>query len=170
MNIRPSAAIRQNYNEIAELCRKTAEPIYLTKNGEGDLAESLIPDTELTVALFVDGFDMNDDAFRTTLTRANGWEDDIDRMFAYNQAGVAYEYTPMEMDANGNAIADGGSIVIELGLADGSALSLQSTLDGVYPFMDTAFAAWCMQTGLKMEECSFYDPSKSWWFPHEEEA
>lgn len=37
MNIRPSAAIRQNYNEIAELCRKTAEPVYLTKNGEGDL-------------------------------------------------------------------------------------------------------------------------------------
>ncbi len=37
MNIRPSAAIRQNYNEIAALCRETAEPIYLTKNGEGDL-------------------------------------------------------------------------------------------------------------------------------------
>ena len=37
MNIRPSAAIRQNYNEIAELCRSTGEPVYLTKNGEGDL-------------------------------------------------------------------------------------------------------------------------------------
>lgn len=37
MNIRPSAAIRQNYNEIAELCRKSAAPVYLTKNGEGDL-------------------------------------------------------------------------------------------------------------------------------------
>lgn len=37
MNIRPSAAIRQNYNEIADLCRRTAEPIFLTKNGEGDL-------------------------------------------------------------------------------------------------------------------------------------
>ena len=37
MNIRPSAAIRQNYNEIADLCRKTEEPIFLTKNGEGDL-------------------------------------------------------------------------------------------------------------------------------------
>lgn len=37
MNIRPSAAIRQNYNEIAELCRKTAEPVFLTKNGGGDL-------------------------------------------------------------------------------------------------------------------------------------
>lgn len=37
MNIKPSATIRQNYNEIAELCRKTAEPVFLTKNGEGDL-------------------------------------------------------------------------------------------------------------------------------------
>ena len=37
MNIRPSAAIRQNYNEIADMCRKTAVPIFLTKNGEGDL-------------------------------------------------------------------------------------------------------------------------------------
>ena len=33
MNIRPSAAIRQNYNEIADMCRKTAEPVFLTKNG-----------------------------------------------------------------------------------------------------------------------------------------
>lgn len=37
MNIRPSAAIRQNYNEIASLCRETGEPVYLTKNGEGEL-------------------------------------------------------------------------------------------------------------------------------------
>lgn len=37
MNIRPSAAIRQNYNEIADLCKKTEEPVFLTKNGEGDL-------------------------------------------------------------------------------------------------------------------------------------
>lgn len=37
MNIRPSAAIRQNYNEIADMCRKTAQPVFLTKNGEGDL-------------------------------------------------------------------------------------------------------------------------------------
>ena len=37
MHIRPSAAIRQNYNAIADLCRKSKEPVYLTKNGEGDL-------------------------------------------------------------------------------------------------------------------------------------
>ena len=37
MTIYPSAKIRQNYNEISEECKKTKEPIYLTKNGEGDL-------------------------------------------------------------------------------------------------------------------------------------
>lgn len=37
MRIKPSAAIRNNYNEIAELCKETGEPVYLTKNGEGDL-------------------------------------------------------------------------------------------------------------------------------------
>lgn len=37
MQIKPSASIRQNYNEIAALCRSTGEPVYLTKNGEGDL-------------------------------------------------------------------------------------------------------------------------------------
>ena len=37
MTIKPSAAIRQNYNEISEYCKKTGEPVYLTKNGEGDL-------------------------------------------------------------------------------------------------------------------------------------
>lgn len=37
MLIKPSASIRQNYNEIADLCKSTGEPVYLTKNGEGDL-------------------------------------------------------------------------------------------------------------------------------------
>jgi len=37
MIIKPSAAIRKNYNEISTLCKETGEPVYLTKNGEGDL-------------------------------------------------------------------------------------------------------------------------------------
>jgi len=37
INIRPSAAIRKNYNKISELCRQTGEPVYLTRNGQGDL-------------------------------------------------------------------------------------------------------------------------------------
>lgn len=35
--IKPSATIRQNYNEISTLCKETGVPIFLTKNGEGDL-------------------------------------------------------------------------------------------------------------------------------------
>lgn len=37
MNIKPSTEIRQHYNEIAELCRSTKEPVYLTESGESDL-------------------------------------------------------------------------------------------------------------------------------------
>ncbi|MCD8220866.1 MAG: type II toxin-antitoxin system Phd/YefM family antitoxin [Clostridiales bacterium] len=35
--IKPSAVIRKNYNEISKLCKETQEPVFLTKNGEGDL-------------------------------------------------------------------------------------------------------------------------------------
>ena len=37
INIRPSAAIRKNYNEISNICKESGEPVYLTKNGKGDL-------------------------------------------------------------------------------------------------------------------------------------
>ena len=59
----------------------------------------------------------------------------------------------------------GGSSVIELHLPDGRALSLHSTMEGTYPFLDHAFYAWCRQTGRNPEECDFHDPSKSCWFP-----
>lgn len=36
MIIRASADIRTNYNSVIEECRQTGEPVYLTKNGEGD--------------------------------------------------------------------------------------------------------------------------------------
>ncbi len=37
MTILPSTSLRNQYNEISEKCKKSGEPIYLTKNGEGDL-------------------------------------------------------------------------------------------------------------------------------------
>lgn len=37
MHIKASATIRSNYNEISKLCKESGEPVYLTKNGEGDL-------------------------------------------------------------------------------------------------------------------------------------
>ena len=35
--IRPCADLRNNYNEISELCHEYSEPVFITKNGTGDL-------------------------------------------------------------------------------------------------------------------------------------
>ena len=67
-------------------------------------------------------------------------------------------------------LVQGGNIIIELHMTDGGTVSLQSTMDGVYPFLDTAFAAWCMQTGQDPQSCDFHDPSQSLWFPTVEET
>lgn len=37
MIIKPSASLRNEYTSISDLAKKTKEPIYITKNGEGDL-------------------------------------------------------------------------------------------------------------------------------------
>lgn len=67
-------------------------------------------------------------------------------------------------------VVQGGNIIIELHLADKTAVSLQSVMEGVYPFLDHAFAAWCRQTGRDPGSCDFHDPANSLWFPGVEEA
>ena len=36
--IRPSADLRNKYNEISDFCHEYTEPVFITKNGKGDLA------------------------------------------------------------------------------------------------------------------------------------
>ena len=67
-------------------------------------------------------------------------------------------------------LIQGGNIVVELHMADGSTVSVQSAFEGVYPFLDTAFAGWCLQTGRDPRSCDFHDPSRSLWFPTVEEV
>lgn len=64
----------------------------------------------------------------------------------------------------------GGSIVVELHMADGSAVSIHTSMEGAYPFLDHAFNAWCRQTDQDPEDCTFHDPGNHLWFPNEEEA
>ena len=37
MLIKPSTVLRNEYNSISDLCKEKQQPVFLTKNGEGDL-------------------------------------------------------------------------------------------------------------------------------------
>jgi PHD/YefM family antitoxin component YafN of YafNO toxin-antitoxin module len=37
-NIKSSTDLRNNYNEISSFCHESREPVFITKNGQGDLA------------------------------------------------------------------------------------------------------------------------------------
>lgn len=37
MKIKPSTYIRNDYAELSSYCKETGEPVYITKNGEGDV-------------------------------------------------------------------------------------------------------------------------------------
>ena len=77
-------------------------------------------------------------------------------------------YSYSDIESQKLYLITGGNIVVELQMKNRKTVSLQSTMQGVYPFLDAAFTAWCRQKGLDESQCEFHDPSKSWWFPHEE--
>jgi len=86
----------------------------------------------------------------------------------FGKKDVTYAYR----DIKGQKLylVQGGNVIVELHMADGGAVSLQSNMEGVYPFLDTAFAGWCRQTGRDPQNCDFHDPSQSLWFPTVEDT
>ncbi len=86
----------------------------------------------------------------------------------FGKQDVVYSYG--QIQGQKLYLVQGGNIVVELHMDDGSAVSVQSAFDGVYPFLDTAFAGWCRQTGRDPEQCPFHDPSQSLWFPTVEDV
>ncbi len=51
-NIRSSADLRNSYNDISEFCHTYPEPVFITKNGKGDLAVMSIETYEKLVGRF----------------------------------------------------------------------------------------------------------------------
>ena len=50
--IRSSADLRNNYNDISNFCHQYAEPVFITKNGKGDLAVLSVEAYEQLVGRF----------------------------------------------------------------------------------------------------------------------
>ncbi len=50
--IRPSADLRNKYNEISEFCHMYSEPVFITKNGKGDLAVMSMEEYERLVGKY----------------------------------------------------------------------------------------------------------------------
>lgn len=50
--IRSSADLRNSYNDISEFCHTYSEPVFITKNGKGDLAVMSIETYEQLVGRF----------------------------------------------------------------------------------------------------------------------
>ena len=49
--IRPISDLRNNANEISEFCRREREPVFITKNGSGDMVVMSIEEYERQQAL-----------------------------------------------------------------------------------------------------------------------
>ncbi|WP_295366227.1 type II toxin-antitoxin system prevent-host-death family antitoxin [uncultured Succinivibrio sp.] len=50
--IKSSAELRNNYNRISQFCHTYSEPVFITKNGKGDLAVMSIEAYEQLTARF----------------------------------------------------------------------------------------------------------------------
>ena len=66
-------------------------------------------------------------------------------------------------------MVQGGNVIVELHMTDGSAVQVQLALEGAEKFMNTAFLGWVHQRNIDIREnCDFHDPENSCWFPAEE--
>ena len=50
-SIRPISDLRNNANEISDFCRQTREPVYITRNGSGDMVVLSMEEYERQQAL-----------------------------------------------------------------------------------------------------------------------
>ena len=81
---------------------------------------------------------------------------------SFGKRSTTYHYRDIQQQQLYNSY---GITIIELHMTDGRTVQLQGGMEGAYAFLDHAFAAWLRQTGRRQEDCGFYDPQNSCWFP-----
>ena len=85
---------------------------------------------------------------------------------AFGKQNRTYRYGDIQEQRR--FVVQGGSMIVELHMACGTVVTVQTNMDGALPFLDYAFARWCEQKGIDPDSCDFHDPSICRWFPEEE--
>ena len=70
-SIRPISDLRNSANEISDFCRKRREPVFITRNGTGDMVVMSIEEYERTMAR-LDLYDKLAEAERAKASGAAG--------------------------------------------------------------------------------------------------
>ena len=93
-----------------------------------------------------------------------------DDSFLYTTLGKK-ERTYRYADIEGQKlyILQGGSYLVELYMADHTTVSVQTSMEGAYAFLDKACHARFRQLGVNSFECDWFDSENSCWFPPKED-
>ena len=101
------------------------------------------------------------------LTHGIFYNDDSFLYVTFGNNAREYRYA----DIQGQKLYEiqGGTLLVELHMRDGRAVSVQFSMEGAPSFLDKAAHARMRQLGLNSHECSWFDESQGRWFPPVEE-
>ena len=101
------------------------------------------------------------------LTHGIFYDDDSFLYVTFGNNAREYRYA----DIQGQKLYEiqGGTLLVELHMGDGRAVSVQFSMEGAPSFLDKAAHARMRQLGLNSHECSWFDESQGRWFPPVEE-
>jgi hypothetical protein len=101
------------------------------------------------------------------LTHGIFYDNDTFLYVTFGNRSVTYRYA--DIRAQKLYEIQGGTLLVELHMADGKAVSVQTSMEGAKTFLDKAAHARMRQLGLNSHECSWFDETEGKWFPPVEE-
>ena len=97
------------------------------------------------------------------LTHGIFYDNDTFLYTTFGNRSVTYRYA--DIVAQKLYEIQGGTLLVELHMTDGKAVSVQTTMEGAKTFLDKAAHARMRQLGLNSHECSWFDETEGRWFP-----
>ena len=101
------------------------------------------------------------------LTHGIFYDNDTFLYVSFGNRSVSYRYA--DIVAQKLYEIQGGTLLVELHMTDGKAVSVQTSMEGAKTFLDKAAHARMRQLGLNSHECQWFDETEGRWFPPVEE-